>query len=225
MLRTLLLSWREATRQPSFRVIAVSAVFFLVVVLVLYSSFLRYIDTRQGSILNDPLLRIVSPRDFSTITFLVIYGSLLGGIVSLVPSPRRLVVAILSYASMVVIRMGAMYVLPLDPPEGLIVLRDPLVEVFGPGTVLTRDLFFSGHTATLFILLLTARTTVLRLFFGAAMITVAVLLLWQHVHYTVDVLAAPFFTLPAYLVAHRIVGGTWRLGTGWRSEGSGVEYR
>ncbi|MDH3251922.1 MAG: sphingomyelin synthase family protein, partial [Ignavibacteria bacterium] len=105
------------------------------------------------------------------------------------------------------IRMCAMYVLPLDPPEGMIILRDPVVEVFGPGAVLTRDLFFSGHTGTLFILFLTARMTALRLLFGIATLTVAVLLLWQHVHYTVDVLAAPFFTLPAFLLAQRIVPG------------------
>jgi hypothetical protein len=219
MFRTISLSWREATRRQSFRVVFAGTAILLVVVLVLYSSFLRYIDTRQGSILSDPLLRVLHPQDFSTITFLLIYGGLLGGIVSLVPSPRNLVIAMLTYASMVVIRMGAMYVLPLDPPEGMIVLRDPLVEVFGPGAVLTRDLFFSGHTATLFILLLTARTIVLRVLFGAAMIAVAVLLLWQHVHYTVDVLAAPFFTFPAYLLAQRIVRGRGVRGPAVRAEG------
>jgi hypothetical protein len=207
MFRTLSLSWREALQERSFRFLAVGAVLSLVVVLSLYSSFLRYIDTRHGSVLDDPILRMMAPQDFSALTFLLIYGGLLGGIFSLVPSPRHLVTALITYASMVTIRMGAMYVLPLDPPEGLIVLRDPLVEVFGPGAVLTRDLFFSGHTATLFILFLTARTSLLRMMFIGAMITVAVLLLWQHVHYAVDVLAAPFFTLPAYLTARRIVGG------------------
>ena len=206
MFQMLSLSWREALRQRSFRFLCATAVIFLVVILVLYSTFLRYIDTRQGSVLDDPILKMIAPQDFSTLTFVVIYGSLLGGIFSLVPSPRHLVIALIAYASMVMIRMGAMYALPLDPPEGLIILRDPLVEVFGPGAVLTRDLFFSGHTATLFILFLTARTTLLRVMFISAMIIVAALLLWQHVHYTVDVLAAPFFTLPAYLTARRIVG-------------------
>ena len=207
MIRTILASWREASKQPLFRVIIVATAVLLVIVLVLYSSFLKHIDVRQGSILNDPVLVLFPAQDFSTITFLLIYGCLVGGLLSLVPSPRHLAVAMLSYALMVGIRMCAMYVLPLDPPEGMIILRDPVVEVFGPGAVLTRDLFFSGHTGTLFILFLTARMTALRLLFGIATLTVAVLLLWQHVHYTVDVLAAPFFTLPAFLLAQRIVPG------------------
>jgi len=70
---------------------------------------------------------------------------------------------------------------------------DPLVQVFGTGEVLTRDLFFSGHTATLALLALLAPGRTSRRFFVVCTLLVAVCVLWQHVHYTVDVLVAPFF--------------------------------
>ena len=48
-----------------------------------------------------------------------------------------------------------MWATPLDPPPGMIVLEDPLVQLFGGASrPLTRDLFFSGHTSTMFLLFL-----------------------------------------------------------------------
>jgi len=47
-----------------------------------------------------------------------------------------------------------MYSAPLDAPERLILLNDPFVQFIGSGEALTKDLFFSGHTATLFLLFL-----------------------------------------------------------------------
>ena len=66
---------------------------------------------------------------------------------------------------MVVVRMCAMYMLPLDPPVNMIILNDPLVEFFGTGQTLTKDLFFSGHTATLFILFLVSEKKIYKTIF------------------------------------------------------------
>ncbi len=43
----------------------------------------------------------------------------------------------------------------------MIILNDPLVEFFGTGQTLTKDLFFSGHTATLLILFLVSEKKIL----------------------------------------------------------------
>jgi PAP2 superfamily C-terminal len=195
-------SWRNAC--PNLRVAFLLTLAALVAVLAGYSSFLRYIDSRPGIVLDDPVLRWLSPRDCSTGTFLLIYGCLVAAVIRLAGSPGRLTLALMTYTVMVVLRIGAMYLVPLDPPAGLIVLRDPFVEVFGPGAVLTRDLFFSGHTATLAILCLTASTTVWRVVFGVTTLLVAFLLLWQHAHYSIDVVAAPFFAYAAFIIAGRV---------------------
>ena len=47
-----------------------------------------------------------------------------------------------------------MYSLPFNPPPEMIPLNDPFVQFFGSGKLLTKDFFFSGHTATLFLLFL-----------------------------------------------------------------------
>jgi hypothetical protein len=92
----------------------------------------------------------------------------------------------------------------------MLALEDPLVQLFGTGEVLTRDLFFSGHTSTSFLLVLLAPGRATRAFFLACSVAVAGCVLWQHVHYTVDVLAAPPFAFAAYALASRARAGARR---------------
>jgi membrane-anchored protein YejM (alkaline phosphatase superfamily) len=111
-----------------------------------------------------------------------------------------LLLALQGYLVMVVIRTAAMYLLPLDPPPLLIPLKDPFVQYFGSGEVPTKDLFFSGHTATLFLLFLTVHGRYVKSLFLLSTIGVAVCVVLQHVHYTIDVFSAPFFSYAAYRI-------------------------
>jgi membrane-associated phospholipid phosphatase len=115
-----------------------------------------------------------------------------------------LLVALQGYTLMVSVRILMMWSVPLEPPRGLLPLVDPFVQLFGSGTVPTKDLFFSGHTSTLFLLFLTARGRWLRLAFLLCTITVAVAVLLQHVHYSIDVFVAPFVAYGCYRVASRM---------------------
>jgi len=132
------------------------------------------------------------------IVFGLVYGGLVLGLGSLSTRPTALLVALQSYALIVAVRMASLYVVPLDPPPGIIPLKDPFVGLFGSGAALTKDLFFSGHTATLFLLFLTAEHRLLRVVFLLATVMVGAGVLWQHVHYTVDVLAAPVVTIGCF---------------------------
>ena len=151
--------------------------------------FLSWVERRPGVV-----LALIPPRDMTWLTFGLVYVGLLGTFVLLLPYPRRLVLGAQAYAVMVLFRIAVMAVTPLEAPPDTIPLRDPLVhQVVGTGEVLTRDLFFSGHTATLALLALLAPGRRSRRFFVGCTVLVAVCVLWQHVHYTVDVLVAPFF--------------------------------
>lgn len=92
-----------------------------------------------------------------------------------------------------------MYLVPLDPPIGIIPLRDPFVEgFFYDDKVLVKDLFFSGHTSNMVLLTLFMDIKWLKNILILASIIVGYLLLVQHVHYAIDVFAAPFFAYLAY---------------------------
>lgn len=162
------------------------------------STFLEFVEDRPGVVLLDPFVNRIAPAQLTWLTFALIYAGLAVGVWSLARHPRTLVVALQSYTLMIGIRILMMFVVPLNPPTGLIPLADPFVQFFGSGRVPTRDLFFSGHVSTLFLLSLCARNKVLKLLFLALTLTVAVVVLWQHVHYTIDVMVAPFVAYASY---------------------------
>ena len=173
----------------------------LVAALTGLARFLTFVETRPGVVLPDPVLALLVPRDLTWLTFSLIYLGLAFGVARLATDPRALVIALQAYVLMVLFRIAAMWVTPLEPPPGMIPLHDPLVRLFGPGKLLTKDLFFSGHTSTLFLLALAVpgrRSKALFLFCTAA---VGGSVLAQHVHYTVDVLAAPFFAYASFRIA------------------------
>jgi len=94
--------------------------------------------------------------------------------------------------------MVVMFVTPFNPPADSIILNDPFVQLFGSGEILTKDLFFSGHTATLFLLYLIADKKYLKFTYLIFTIIVGLAVLLQHVHYTIDVIAAPFFSYTSF---------------------------
>jgi PAP2 superfamily C-terminal len=176
----------------------------LVVALIVLPRFLLAIETRQGSVLADPLLQLFAPRDVTWVTFGFIYAGLVGGLLLLSRHPERCVLAFQAYVVMVVFRIVAMALTPLEPPATMVALKDPFVEVFGTGMTLTKDLFFSGHTSTLFLLFLVMPSKATRVVLLLCVIGVATCVLMQHVHYSIDVYVAPFFAYCAYGVARAI---------------------
>jgi len=175
-------------------------------VLVLYSLavFLNCVEKRNGIVPADPVLELFSPFDLTWLTFALIYLSLSAAIYLLLRNPYQLLLTLQTYIIMVIFRIGAMYIVAFNPPATTIPLTDPITEIFGTGQLLTKDLFFSGHTATLFILYLTADSKLLKYIFLFCTIAVAFSVLLQHVHYTVDVLAAPVFAYCSYIIARKL---------------------
>lgn len=194
------LNWNTFLKTKPLLLELVFTLLFLIAVLSLLARFLLFVEDRSGVVLNDPLLALVPPQDLTWVIFSLIYGGLAGALAFLSKNPKQLVAALQTYIVMVVFRITVMYLVPLEPPEGIIPLRDPLVEIFGTGQLLNKDLFFSGHTATMFIFFLTSEHRLPRILFLSAAALIAVLVIIQHVHYTIDVLAAPFFTYCSYAI-------------------------
>ena len=194
-------AWSDAWKSRQFRVLALVTAVLLPVALRSLTVFLQSVELRPGVVLPDPVLRLFEAHDVTWLTFGIIYIGLFAGIALLIPHPRHLMLAINTYILMVIVRIAAMSLVALDPPEGAIPLQDPFVQYFGTGQLLTRDLFFSGHTATLFLLGLSMRRKPLRVVYYAAAAAVGICVLLQHDHYSIDVLAAPFFAYTVFRIA------------------------
>lgn len=176
-----------------------------VLTLVSYASFLRGIELRQGFTFVDPIHQLAGPIDLTWPIFLILYGGLVITIGVLFRQPLFLFRALRAYTILVALRMLCMWMLPLDPPSTMIVLTDPIIDLFttNGASTLTRDLFFSGHTATFFLIgAVVPHRTFRRVFYGLGVV-IGVMVILQHVHYTVDVLVAP---MAAFTAAY-FVGG------------------
>jgi len=199
------MNWKEFLTETKTELII--TILSLVILLTVFPIFLSYVEARTGIILSDPLLNYFEPVDLTWFTFGFIYLGLITAIINFIPKPDKLTLALQSYSVMLVFRITVMYLTPLDAPEKLIALNDPFVQLFGSGQVLTRDLFFSGHTATLFLLYLITDKKWLKFIFLFCTILVGIFVLLQHVHYTVDVIAAPVFAYTSYRIVLAIKSG------------------
>jgi hypothetical protein len=196
--------WKAEFRDKKFRSSLIFSILALAVILFILTRFLNFVESRPGVTLNDPLLQSFSPVDLTWIIFGIIYLSLITALISLLPDPRALLFAIQLYTLMILVRIIAMYLLPLEPPDGMILLNDPFVEYFGTGETLTKDLFFSGHTASILVFFLTAHKKTLKIIFATLLLLIGVLVILQKVHYTIDVYAAVFFTLSCYYILKEV---------------------
>jgi len=178
----------------------VITVLLLVTILIIFSNFLSFIEQRHGVVLPDPILKFYNPIDLTWLIFGLIYISLGIAIISFATKPDLLFIAMQSYSLLLIFRMIVMYITPFEAPENMLSLSDPLVQFFGTGNILTKDLFFSGHTATLFLFFLIADKKYLKVVFLVFTFIIALAVLLQHVHYTVDVVVAPVFAYASYRI-------------------------
>lgn len=190
--------WKEFFSVQSNLYKFIITLIILPVTLYFFSRFLLFNEYRPGAVLDDPVFHRFSAVNLNIIIFTLIYCGLISGFVFLIKYPYSLMIALQSYTLLVLFRMLAMYLVPLEPPSGMIDLQDPLVFIIGTGQPIQKDLFFSGHTATMFLLFLTAKNKTLKLIFLIAAILVGLFVTLQKVHYTIDVLVAPFFSYCAF---------------------------
>ncbi len=190
--------WKVFLNNPVSRVELIVTLLLLVITVFSFSRYLLFNETRHGAVLDDPVLKHFDAIDLNPVLFFAIYFSLIIGLVSFSFTPNRLLLAFQTYTLMVIFRMTAMYLVPLDPPQGCIDLDDPVVFILGTGQKIIKDLFFSGHTSTAFMLFLIARNKFLKGYFLIATITVGSCVILQKAHYTIDVFAGLIFSYTSY---------------------------
>jgi len=194
-------NWKIALSNPYFRNRFFTSIIVLSVILTGFAALLAYIETRQGHSFYDPILNFIKPRDVSDFIFFVTYSTAIIALVYAFWSPYRFLHLIQMYGSLTVLRIITLFFIPLEPPTSIIPLRDELLtHTFYAGNQNLKDLFFSGHAATLFLFYFFTVDKVLKYIFLVAAIAVSVGVVMQHVHYSYDVIAAPIFAYIAYRI-------------------------
>lgn len=167
--------------------------------------FFQSIERRHGIILNDPVLRLLTPHNVSVPLFIIIWALSLLALVRAAQHPRMFLTFLWAFIPLSLFRMLTITLVPLDPPVGLVGLVDPLSNFFYGPKFVTHDLFFSGHTSTVFLLYLCLPGKADKKLALAVTLSVAVLLLVQHVHYTLDVLGGFLFGWISWWISARLM--------------------
>ena len=208
--------WREAWADRGWRLSLLIGVVLALPVVWMLPYFFGIIEEKPGALLSDPLLAMIGPADVSALTFGVLYSLVIGGIIGLMRDPYRFAQMLHAYVLLLVFRMITIYTVTLEPPLTIIPLIDPITQVFYPAEEpFLKDLFFSGHTSTSVLFAIAVGRSMLRKMIGLGAFAVGFLVLFQHVHYTIDVLVAPFFATVAWLAAGsmiKLLGAQKRLG-------------
>ena len=204
-------AWAVAWRMHAFKREALSSVMALVLALVVMELFLLRIEARQGVVFADPLLGLFPPVDVHWIIYSIVYSAVLFGLVSLCLYPFALLLTVRALIVLIIMRMVCLFLLPLDPPADIIPLTDPFMLYLGVPMTNVRALFFAWPSGMLALLAFTAQWKDLKIIFSAGAVAVSGLLLVQHTHYTIDLVAAPVF-------AHAALGiAKWRTVAGFGS--------
>lgn len=193
-------NWKKLFRNKTKTVEFIFTVCLLVAVVYSFSQYLKYNETRPGVIIDDPVLHYFNAIDLNLLLFITIYSSLLLGLIAFSFNPQQLITAFQTYTLLVLFRMLAMWLIPLDPPVGCIDLQDPVVFIMGTGKKIVKDLFFSGHTSTAFMLFQVAKNKYLKAYFLLATMTVGVSVILQKAHYTIDVYAGLIYSYASYQI-------------------------
>lgn len=198
-------SWKKAWQNKSFRIKLIAGVFITLATLSILPVFFNHIEKREGYVLKDIVLSCIPPVNVSVPIFALIWSIGLLIIIRSLKDPDLFILYIWSLIFITLSRLITISLIPLNPPVGLIPLVDPLSNIFYGGKFLTKDLFYSGHTSIQFLSFLCLTKKNDKIIALITAILVGLLVLVQHVHYTIDVLAAPIFTYVCFRLGKMIV--------------------
>lgn len=181
----------------------VSGTAIMLTIITLLPHFFAGIEKREGVVLNDRLLAMIPPHNVSILIFIIIWGTGALTVIRAVYKPEIYIHYVWTLIFVCIVRMICISMVALNPPVGLIPLADPLTGIFYGEASITKDLFFSGHIASVTIVFLCLEKRNDKIIAFIAIFITAALLVIQHIHYTIDIIASPVITYACYWFAKR----------------------
>ncbi len=198
-------AWQVLLADKHERAMAFASLAVAIIAIAITSKFLLIMEQRPGVVIPDPIHAMVGPVDLTWLIFFVLYGSLLLAFIWLWNEPQLIFRGLRAYAILLSLRMLGIYLLPLDAPPNMIPMPDPIIQAIASnsGELLTRDLFFSGHTSSMFLAAFIMPTAGRRWLYIVLGAVVGLSLILQHVHYSVDIMVAPMAALFSVMLSGR----------------------
>ncbi|MHA8065094.1 phosphatase PAP2-related protein [Aquirufa sp. ROCK2-A2] len=189
--------WSIAWKDSFFRWNFIGALAYFAIFPWKADDYFQWIQKREGIQLYDWLLQILPAVNVSYPIFGIIYLSVIYLLCQLLQDPKKFLWFAWAFNLETSLRFITIYCIPLNPPSDLIVLNDPLAEIFiyGENFAITKDLFFSGHTATMVFVWVFLRNRIEKQIAFVLGISLIGFLLLQHIHYSIDIIGAVGFTL------------------------------
>ena len=190
-------NWSSAMEHALFRKKLIIGIILQSAILIFFPYFFSYIEQRQnGIIINDWILDFLTPRDLSVPIFVIVWSTTILGIYRCIQSPALFLTILYSLIFLCFARILAIYFVHLEPPVNLVRINDPLTSITygGRGLFITKDLFFSGHTSNMLLLSFCFTKRSDKIIAFSAGICIGVMVLVQHVHYSIDVIGAVLIT-------------------------------
>lgn len=200
------LSWKQAWSNHYFRLQLILSVLIIISFGFIFPWFFDFLEAREGPQLRDRLLHLFPSADISWTIFFFLYTGIAIAMSQLIKLPVQLLIAFETYCLVTLLRMLSITLFPLNPPEGYIPLHEPFAQLFvNDHRIISKDLFFSGHMATICSLFFALANRRIRYIVLICIAGVALGVLVQHVHYTIDVLFAPVATFACYYISKKFI--------------------
>jgi hypothetical protein len=188
------ISWKPLWSSKVFRIHLLLTAVIVAVISHYCTLYISIWETRKGTRLLDPLLNHLVPHDFSTLIFCLVHSAFFISVFLNLAVPKELLKGLQAFSLLLLVRTISIYLVPLEAPTGMIYLQDPITALLlNNVNVVTKDLFFSGHISSMCLFIYFSQKKWWKTYMTFITPVLAGLILWQHVHYTVDIIAAPFF--------------------------------
>ena len=199
-------AWKYFWRRKTFRVQFIISLCVLASFTIIFPRFFDFIEAKTGPVLNDPVLNFLPAADMTLVIFPLLYLAIISWILTSLQSPAVLLTGIQTYCLAMILWIFSITFLSLDPPLQYVPLGDPFVQLFtSGGRIISKDLFYSGHMTTVLICFYNIPKGMQKKIYFILAMVIALLLLIQHAHYTIDVIAAPFFTWLCFLFVRKVL--------------------
>ncbi|MBK8242515.1 MAG: hypothetical protein IPK88_03750 [Saprospiraceae bacterium] len=199
-------AWKGVHKKDNYPILLLVGLVFFCSSIYLTVHYVPKFETRNGFIPYDPFMDFLPALDVSFWIFFILYGAILFGSYYFLQHPKLFLMMLFSFGFMYWFRAICITIVPLNEPTLLIPLKDPLIETLGIYQhFIKKDLFFSGHFASVFIPWLVIEKPNIRWIFLISSIVIGFLVMIQHIHYSFDIIGAVVFSYLAVFCSKKIL--------------------